>query len=99
MGGESKKLTMEFLSEEKNRTVDSSLELPTMQQLNRVVDSRHSELSTAFHRELGFVRVSTAYCFWANPSRFSNLFLIQIRSFWFPFLKGNHAYIKRGNCP
>ena len=55
-----------------------------------------SECGFAIDRPLGLL---TAWGFRANSSRFMNLFLIQIWSFWFSFLEGLHAYIKRGNSP
>ena len=78
-------------------------------QVNRTVNSSHLEMSQIFTEswglsECGFtinrlLGLSTACCFWANPIRFLNLFLIQILSFWFSFLERHHDYIIRGNFP
>ena len=59
-GEKSKKLRMEFLRR-RHRTFNSSLKLDSQTRIcllmNRVVGNSHSALSTAFYKELKFVRV------------------------------------------
>jgi len=78
--------------------------------VNRAVDNSHLKLSTAFYKELGFIRVRV--CHWQAPWAVDNMLFLdeseQISefvsdpnsAFWFFFspLEGLHAYKKRGHC-
>ena len=97
--------------EERNKVVDSPLELSTVEkmilvQVNRastvgILSCQHhfieswdlSEFEFAIDKPLG---MSTVFYFWVNLRWFLKLFLFQIQSFLFSFLRGLHAYIKRG---
>ena len=63
-------------------------------------------LSTGISREIGLAQsvdrplmTVNMQCFWAYPSWTLRLFLIQILSIWFPFLREITAYKKRGIVP